>query len=615
MFDPNGNATGTAGDGKTTYTYDRINQLKTIVFSDNAPGVTFNYDAVGNRTSMVDGSGTATYVYDALDRLKSLTRGTNAFSYSYDVSGNVTNRTYPDSTQIAYTYDEDNRLASVASGGNTTNYAYDPASNLTQTTLPVGNGYLETRSYDRAGHLTEVKNAQGINTLSDFTSTLDPVGNPTRIVQSGAVASTTDYTYDANDRLKTVCFQAGTCPGASDPFIRLTYDKVGNRLTEARPAPGGTTNYTYNGLDQLTQAGSTTYTYDQNGNEKTAGSRTFTYDLGNRLKTTTSGSTTTTTYTYDGEGNRLQASTGNQASKKTNFLWDTNRDLPQLAIERDGNNALLRRYLYGMRRISMRSGSLDYYYHYDSLGSVRNVTSSAGVTQWTDTYEPFGAIRTETKNVTTAPDNFMKFTGELSDSTGLYYLRARQYDPTLGRFLRIDPVEACGTLPHTGGYVYVADRPTVLIDPSGATFEPSNAGEEFAWLSTSMAPTDSADSTSPLPSCRSRTWNLGGGVSLGVQFTPAHFLQWGFTATRSLHAPFDALADLRGPGGLRVLQERFNYRKGLPHAKFSPGDFINRGRYVLEIGFYHVEHHQVAWGIISWDEVWTGEKKCQLTIH
>ncbi|MFL6546031.1 MAG: hypothetical protein ACJ8LM_12740, partial [Candidatus Udaeobacter sp.] len=44
------------------------------------------------------------------------------------------------------------------------------------------------------------------------------------------------------------------------------YDKVGNRSTEVRPAPSGTTTYTYNGLDELTQAGSTAYTYDQNGN-------------------------------------------------------------------------------------------------------------------------------------------------------------------------------------------------------------------------------------------------------------------------------------------------------------------------------------------------------------
>src|SRR5207248_2242207 len=255
---------------------------------------------------------------------------------------------------------------------------YDPASNLTTTTLPSGNGYVETRTYDHAGRMTDVKNAKAGATLSEFAVTMDAVGNPTTVVRSGAVASTTTYGYDANDRLTSVCFQAGTCPGGSDPFIRWTYDAVGNRLTEARPT--GTTNYTYNNADQMTQAGTTGYTYDQNGNEKTAGTRTFTYDLANRPISTTSGSTTTT-YPYDGGGLRLQASTGSQASKKTNYLWDlktaaasTDDQPAQIALERDGNNALLRRYVYGARRIFMTTGGSNYYYHYDNIGSVANVT-------------------------------------------------------------------------------------------------------------------------------------------------------------------------------------------------------------------------------------------------
>ena len=461
--DANGNSTQTAGDGTTTRTYDAVGRLTAIAYSDSTPGVSLTYDAVGNRTQLTDGAGTQTYTYDANDRLTGVTRGTNTFSYAYNLVGMVTSRTYPDGTVTTYGYDNDERLSSTASGGVSTANSYDAASNLTQTTLPSGNAYVETNTYDRAGRLTDVKNAKSGVTLSEFAVTLDPVGNPTTVVRSGAVSSTTTYGYDANDRLTSVCFQA-SCPGSGDPFIRSTYDAVGNRLTEARPT--GTTNYTYNTADQLTQAGSTAYTYDQNGNEKTAGSRTFSYDLANRLVSTTSGSTTTT-YTYDGDGNRLQASTGSQASKKTNYLWDTNGALPQLALERDGNNALLRRYVYGAKRISMTTGGSAYYYHYDNLGSVANVTSSTGASQWTEVYEPFGAIRTETKNNNSAPANFMKFTGEYLDPTNLYYLRARQYDPTIGRFTVLDPESVSGQDSFASAYVYAADRPTVLNDPSG----------------------------------------------------------------------------------------------------------------------------------------------------
>jgi RHS repeat-associated protein len=484
--DANGNSTQTAGDGTTTYGYDAAGQLTSIGYSDSTPGVSFTYDNVGNRTQMTDGSGSQTYTYDAANRITGITRGTNTFSYAYNLTGNLTSRTYPDSTVTTYAYDNDERLSSATSGGVTTAYGYDAASNLVTSTLPSGNGYVETRTYDHAGRLTDVKNAKAGATLSEFAVTLDSVGNPTTVVRSGAVASTTTYGYDANDRLTSVCFQAGSCPGGSDPFIRWTYDAVGNRLTEARPT--GTTNYTYNNADQMTQAGSTAYTYDQNGNEKTAGSRTFSYDLANRPISTISGSTTTT-YTYNGDGLRLQASTGSQASKKTNYLWDVNAatgvtdDQPaQIALERDGNNALLRRYVYGARRISMTSGGSAYYYHYDNLGSVANVTNATGASMWTEQYEPFGSIRTETKNNNSAPANFMKFAGEYQDATGLYNLRARQYDPATGRFLTLDPAPASTGSPYVSSYVYVANRPTVLIDPTGemAQSQDGLCAQEFA---------------------------------------------------------------------------------------------------------------------------------------
>ncbi len=180
---------------------------------------------------MTDSSGSVGYVYYNLDRLKSLTRGANTFSYGFDVSGNITSRTYPDSTQIGYGYDEHDRLASAISGGLTTSYSYDPA-----------------------GRPTRVKHQTGASVWP--TSFRRSIRSATRqVVQSGAVASTRIYGYDINDRLLSVCFQAGSCPGGTDP------SSVG--LRQARqPTYRGTTRprhreLTYNALDELTQAGST----------------------------------------------------------------------------------------------------------------------------------------------------------------------------------------------------------------------------------------------------------------------------------------------------------------------------------------------------------------------
>jgi RHS repeat-associated protein len=143
----------------------------------------------------------------------------------------------------------------------------------------------------------------------------------------------------------------------------------------------------------------------------------------------------------------------------------------------DGNGGLLREYQYGQNLVSMKAPTSLYYFHRDGLGSVTNVTSSTGTAMWTYTYNPYVETRTETKNNNQAPTNFVKFAGQYLDATGLYHLRARQYDPTLGRFLAPDPVLASRSQPPGSTYVYARACPTRFVDPAGLESKP--AGEDF----------------------------------------------------------------------------------------------------------------------------------------
>jgi RHS repeat-associated protein len=244
---------------------------------------------------------------------------------------------------------------------------------------------------------------------------------------------TTTYGYDALHRLTSV-----TYPGPQTDTY--TYDAVGNRLTK------NATPYTYGDAEEMLTAGGVSYQYDERGNQKQRGSDEFTWDPENRMTGLTIG-TTTASYAYNGDGLRMSSTVG---ANTTSYVWDVAAGLP--VILQDGSNT----YVYGLGLISTYDGTNMTYRLTDGLGSTVNLCDASGNVLVTYTYDAFGAIRSQTGS----SSNYWKFTGEQRDSeSGFDYLRARYYDPETGRFLGQDPLG--------GGYVYVANNPANLTDPSG----------------------------------------------------------------------------------------------------------------------------------------------------
>ena len=109
----------------------------------------------------------------------------------------------------------------------------------------------------------------------------------------------------------------------------------------------------------------------------------------------------------------------------------------------------------------MTSAGADFYYHPDELGSILALTDSAGATQWSYRYEPYGKAKTETKVNRNAPVNPMRFTGTYLDASGQNHLRARQYDAATGEFTSPDSAGSASA------YGYAEANPMVYVDPLG----------------------------------------------------------------------------------------------------------------------------------------------------
>jgi RHS repeat-associated protein len=108
----------------------------------------------------------------------------------------------------------------------------------------------------------------------------------------------------------------------------------------------------------------------------------------------------------------------------------------------------------------LRSSAISYF-HADGLGSVTSLSSSAGAIANTYTYDSFGKLTASTGSLV----NPFQYTARESDSeTGLYYYRARYYDPSLGRFLNEDPLRFAGG---ENFYRYVGNNPVTRKDSLG----------------------------------------------------------------------------------------------------------------------------------------------------
>lgn len=445
----------------------------------------YTYDRFGNVETMVDWRGTTTYYYDGLNRLVKthLTssmqewngqeviykHGASLDKSGYDLRSNRTQMvTVSESPEFEhateYECNDRGRLSRLTDQlGGVTSYTYYDRGQVQRITYP--NGTYAHHQYNSRSWLTDLDNmkSDGTTVIAGFDYSYDTTywgksGMRTSVVENilkpdnTRIQSTVSYTYDDLYHLASEV-RTGSLPYSKS----YEYDVAGNRM---RMVDGGMeTLYTYDDANKMLTAGSTTFAYDGAGNTRTAttGSNVTTYTWGFRNLMTQWQSTgqTTVSFAYDGRGMRVSKIP--DSGTATSFLLDGK----EIAEEITGEDVAS---YVGPGLMSCIRGAVRTTYHTDGIGSTRATSNEGQVVQMAALYDAYGSPVAGYPTGSVSRFGYAGHYRYYRDDSGLDYLKARYYDPALGRFLSRDPIGFAGGLDL---YAYVHNSPTHAVDPTG----------------------------------------------------------------------------------------------------------------------------------------------------
>ena len=290
-----------------SYNLNEGSQTDTITDRLGNP-TTYSYDGDGNILSMTDAlSNTTTYTYDGNDNKLTETNPLGkTTTYAYDGDSNRISETDPLGNKTTYTYNARGQVLTVTDPlGHTTTNVYDSNGNLTSTT--DANGKTTSTVYGANGLPSSVTDANGKTTQFQY----DGSGNLTQ--QTDALNNISTYTYDANNNKLSQTVTRTVNGQPQTITTNYKYD-ASNRLTETDYADGTKTQMQYNSI------GKQSVTIDQLGRQTS-----YTYDTLGRLTTTTYPDNTTESATFDAENDRLTSV--DRAGNTTTYKYDADKRL------------------------------------------------------------------------------------------------------------------------------------------------------------------------------------------------------------------------------------------------------------------------------------------------
>ncbi|MET9777481.1 polymorphic toxin-type HINT domain-containing protein [Streptomyces sp. NPDC006367] len=398
---------------------------------------------------------------------------------------------------IDYEHDKLGNLTSI--GAYLTDIDYSALTEPQMLTLGTGTSsvFVANTFEQGTGRLTRSYTQDQIHPyqLQDLRYSYDQTGNVTSISDPTTLGGTSSadtqcFTYDAHQRLTETwtpasqkCTDTPSATALSGPapyWTSYTYNAAGQRTTETEHTRSATTKTTYcytNTAQPHTLTGTTTKS------DCTAPERTYTYDTtGNTTKRPGSAATQNLTWSEEGKLTRLT-----ENDQNTDYLYGADGTL-LIRATKNGERVLYA----GATELHLRADGTTWaqrYYTADGITAAMrsNQTGTAKVTYLISDHHGTSSLAinrdstlTFTKRYTTPfgedrgkplhgpwPDD-KGFLGKTRDTTtGLTHIGAREYDPTLGQFISVDPVLIPSDPQSLNGYSYAGNNPATNSDPTG----------------------------------------------------------------------------------------------------------------------------------------------------
>ena len=456
---------------ETKYVYDTKNRL--VSYTDpEGRTETYTYDCNSNLTKTVDKNGnTLKNTYDNKNRLtertakEKKTGKETVHTYRYNAYGDVA---VQDDTQFVYgdvsgqVTKETTKL--TKNKDVVKNYTYDSKGNKSTFSVKAGEATKLSLSYeyDGSSRLIAVKDSEGNQAVS---YAYDMLGRITRETKTGR--EDISYTYDANNNRKQMTIGNKTTAyqyNKNDELLRtdtLHTDTEKNDVVIYKNDKNGNQLATVNRSEIPAEAKDTSY-IDVDvtlGDNQLNDNVVNHYNALNQL-TETLTKNYKVSFTYDAEGLRTGKTVNGE---KTIYVWDGD----QVVMELSKGGAVQKRYIRGNDLVYADKGenTEKTYYVTDMHGNVVQLLDESGNVTKTYEYDSFGnEVKPEKKD-----ENPYRYCGEYYDKeTEEVYLRARYYEPGVGRFITRDTYTGESDEPlslHL--YTYCENDGVNMVDPSG----------------------------------------------------------------------------------------------------------------------------------------------------